>query len=314
MEHISTSKSIPEIGRSSKGSSKRRLFSAKNSAMNTSLLNKVNQSSSEAQQMFDSSSQRSLHNFKFEVSGGKGEAVSQRNNAGAGEAPVYLVSVNSKNQLSYTLLLKSAQNLDADYEFETEFVHSFTENISTAVHIGSGDFVLFCGYPNVFFWNVPSKALMRKVALSVPNEPWFTIWDALYIRSKKTLVFGLNNGFVVQLRFNALKQDFDAPRIFQSNEEGRGVYSLVYLASVEKILATNSSNILSEFVFEMPNKHSGKFPGSSKNIGNLREESQLTAKSRSIREISEFEQKSQGKQAKSGSGSKLKSGWARRAC
>lgn len=305
LEHISTSKSIPEMGPLSDPKTNVDLGRLMSSAMNTFIQTKPKRNKSN--QLNDSSSQKSLHNLKFDVSSVNQPAEVQPE-ADAERTPVYLLTVNNQNQLFYTLLSEDSADARAGLVFETRVQHTFDENISTVTHIDSGDFVLLCGYPHIFFWNVREKRLQHKYALPVHREPWFTVWDVLYIRKKQTFVFGLNNGLVLQLLWNAVSQDFEDPKLFQSNDEGKGVYSLVYLPAVDKILATNNNNILTEFVFQVPKKEKGKFAGSSKNIPPLREPNLVGLKSKSIRNISVYDKKRRSEQVKSKSNSKAEYG------
>jgi hypothetical protein len=199
-------------------------------------------------------------------------------------------------------LLEDSNNLNTELIGESEVVHEFNEIISTMVHIDF-DIILLCGSPNLFFWMVSEKRLLYKHYLQIPLEPWFVIWDAIYIKTKQSLVLGLNNGFVLQLRFNIRNLRLDDLKVFQSNDNGLAVYSLAYFPSVEKILATNNDDFLTEFIFQIPKKGPNKslFMASSKNIGIFKDQNSLNMKSKSIRNISLYDNHKSFKGIRTGS-------------
>lgn len=290
LKRISTSKSIPELENFTKSQAKEWTEKMKNSKIYSPIQEKSNPKTNKSPNLMDSSPRKSFDDFDFEESS-TNKKMRTESDLDYLDTPVYLVSVNNKNQLFYTVLLESSLDIDSELVFKTDMVHPFEENISTMTHIGSGDIILICGYPHIFFWNVPEKCLVHSYLFPISREPWFIIWDALYISSKKTLVFGLNNGFVVQLHLNSLNERLGNPKIFQSNDEGNGVYSLAYIPSLDKILATNNNDILTEFVFQTPKKEKGKFVGSTKNISFFRNQKSLNYKSKSIRNISGYGKK-----------------------
>ena len=243
----------------------------------------------ESNNLVDSSSQRSLHNFvpDSQTSARKGPRESSM------KVPIYMLSVNNKNQFIYTLLLEDSKQIEGDLIGDVEVVYEFTEIITTMVHLDSSDIILLCGSPHLFFWNVPEKKLIFKYSISVPIEPWFVIWDAIYIKTKQSLILSLNNGFVLQLKFNIRNLVLEDMKVFQSNDLGVAVYSMAYFPSVEKILATNNGHLLTEFVFQIPKKafNKGLFMASTKNISVLKDKAEKQLKSKSIRNISMFDNK-----------------------
>lgn len=205
--------------------------------------------------------------------------------------PIYLITVNNKNQLIYTWLYSDSKKIDEDMIGTIETVFQFEEIITTIIHIDNHDIILFCGSPNLFFWNVPEKKLLYKHKISIPVEPWFLIWDAIFIKSKQTLILSLNNGFVLQLNFDVKSLFLTDMKVFQSNEKGHAVYNMSYFPSVDKILATNNDNLLTEFSFQLPKStiKKGLMMGSSKNIDFFSKDTPCQMKTRSIRDISLFE-------------------------
>ena len=189
-----------------------------------------------------------------------------------------------------------------------EIVHSFDEIITTTLHLDKYDVILFCGSPHLFFWNVPERRLLYTHKIQIPVEPWFLIWDAVYVKSKQTLVLSLNNGFVLQLNFNVQTLSLEDMKVFQSNESGSAVYNLAYFPSVDKILATNNDNLLTEFIFQIPKKPLKKalMMGSNKNLFSRNANTNNPIKTRSIRNISMFDNVKTFKAVNSGSTNKNK--------
>lgn len=171
---------------------------------------------------------------------------------------VNLISVNSHRQLIYTLLYEDKNKLDGLPIGSTEVLYEFTELITIMVHIDSVDAILFCGSPHLYLWSIKQKKIIFIHRIDLEVDPWFIIWDAVFIKHKSCLVLSLSNGNVLQIRFNLKKMSFEEMKIFQSNEEGLGVYGLAYVPSVAKIFATNCNNLITEFKFVYPKKSVSK--------------------------------------------------------
>lgn len=290
LNKLSTSKSIPEMGGSTVLPPKvPGPHEFKLSLLNISTQKTSDNTTNLSDNLKNSISQRSLNESNGDMFPLKrGEDPEEEHKE---KTPVYLLTVNSKNQLVYSLLFKDSCQIEGEMEDEFEVVYEFDEIITNMLHLDSEEIILLCGSPHLFFWSVSAKRVVFKHKIVIPVEPWFSIWDSLYIKSKQSLILGLNNGLVLQLKFNISSLVLEDMKIFQSNEEGLGVFSLTYFPSIEKILATNNLNTLTEFVFQIPRKGYGKafYMPSSKNISMLKESKTYKMKSNSIRNISLFE-------------------------
>jgi hypothetical protein len=204
------------------------------------------------------------------------------------KTPIYMLTVNSKNQLIYTLLYEDKNDISDDIIGSSKVIFEFDEIITYMLHLPSIKSIILCGSSHLFFWSVIEQRLLYKHQIKIPTEPWFTIWDAIYISSKKCLILGLNNGFVLQIKFNISKFTFEEIKIFQSNDKGMGVYALAYFPIANKIIATNGDNLLTEFIFHVPKVALNKrlFMASSRNISNLLKSKENSFESKSIKNIS----------------------------
>lgn len=285
VDKISTSKSIPEMN--DEGSSQVHIDipNLKESYLNTSLQTSLSKKRSEIQ----IKSFREQASFDQEDANLKEELVDdgQLKNSFLPKS-IYLVTVNPKSELVYTLLSKDKKDISEEIDGTSTVVHTFSEIITRMMHFPCRNGIILCGSPHIFFWNVPNKQMIFKYKIKIPLEPWFTIWDSVYIPAKQSLILGLNNGFVVQLKFDRNNLSKSEQKVFQSNEEGNGIYGLAYFPSTQKIIATNGHNLLTEFIFQKPKKQIDKevFLASSKNISDILQMKDQKVHFKSIKNIS----------------------------
>jgi hypothetical protein len=279
--NMSISKSIPEIDYQASPKTKIKIKEFRKSILETSIRKCSNLTQSEPN--LEESSSNLKSNPDIICSNFKTLKKMKRH-----KTPLYLLTVNSKSQLIYTLLYHDKNDISGDIVGSSETVHEFNEIISNMIHLPSIKAIILCGSPHLFFWSVSERRLLYKHKIEIPTEPWFSIWDGVYISSKQSLILGLNNGFLLQLKFNISKMNFEEMRIFQSNEKGMGIYSLAYFPIANKIIATNGDNLLTEFVFQVPKTilNKGLFLASSRNISYLPGSKESNYESRSIRDIS----------------------------
>lgn len=269
VDKISTSKSIPEMNDEGLGDLQNNVTHLDESLLNTSIQSSLLQSKSEKKSM--RLQNHSKDKTKIPISKKAPAQDLELNQSEDFAQSINLLTVNSKNQLIYTLLCQDKDNITKELICTRTVATTFREIITTMVHFPLKNGIILCGSPHVFFWDVPHKQLLFKCKIEIPIEPWFSIWDAIYISVKKCLILGLNNGFVVQLKLNNHNYKKTEQVIFQSNEEGIGIYSLAYFPSLQKIIAANGHNLLTEFMFHKPKKANEKelMLSSNKNISDF---------------------------------------------
>lgn len=208
--------------------------------------------------------------------------------------PVYMITVNRKNQMVYTLMFENSREMEGVPVGTSEVVHQFDEMITVLQHIPGLDALLVCGSPTLYIWYVKERVMAFEYQLKMVLEPWFTIWDCLILNKKGCIILGLSTGNVIQLNFDQLTLHFEEKRIFQSNEEGLGVYSLAYFPKHDLVLAANGSNLITEFNFKFPKNLPSKkifYNRSTRNISNTKRKLNSQGQALSIRHISKHSAK-----------------------